>query len=212
MDGIISCRQCQRLVAFRESVKQDFSDYYCLPVESFGDRRARLLIVGLAPGKHGANATGRAFTGDASGNLLFKTLHKFGFANRSNSVSVDDGMALKSCRITNAVKCLPPKNKPLAEEINRCNHFLRQEINALPTESIVLALGAIAHKAVIKALDLAQNSCRFAHHARHQLSQDLTLIDSYHCSRYNTQTRRLSVDMFEQVFVDIRMQLDNGQR
>ncbi len=210
MDRVISCRRCHRLTAFRASVQQEFPDYYCLPVDSFGDHSARLLIVGLAPGKHGANATGRAFTGDASGKLLFETLHKYEFANKAKSVSNDDGMMLKSCRITNAVKCLPPQNKPLSEEINQCNHFLRQEINSLANGSIILALGAIAHKAVIKALSLPQKYYKFAHHAQHQLSAGISLFDSYHCSRYNTQTRRLSVNMFEQVFADIRVRLDRG--
>ena len=210
MDTVINCRRCRRLTAFRAAVQQEFPDYYCLPVDSFGDHSARLLIVGLAPGKHGANATGRAFTGDASGKLLFETLHKFGFANKSNSVARDDGMILKSCRITNAVKCLPPQNKPLSGEINQCNHFLRQEINSLSSGSIILALGAIAHKAVVKALNLPQKCYKFAHHAQHQLCTGIKLIDSYHCSRYNTQTRRLSVNMFEQVFADIRIRLDCG--
>ena len=210
MDRVITCRLCRRLTAFRASVQQEFPDYYCLPVDSFGDQRARLLIVGLAPGKHGANATGRAFTGDASGKLLFETLYKFGFANKADSVSLDDGMTLKSCRITNAVKCLPPQNKPLIKEINQCNHFLRDEIKSMSSGSIILALGAIAHKAVVKALGLPQKNYKFAHQAQHQLSVDITLIDSYHCSRYNTQTRRLTVNMFEQVFLNIRARLDCG--
>lgn len=207
MDGVIACRRCQRLTAYRAAVRQEFPDYYCLPVDSFGDPSARLLIVGLAPGKHGANATGRAFTGDASSRFLFETLHKFGFANKANSISLDDGVRLKFCRITNAVKCLPPKNKPLNREINQCNRFLRQEIKILSVGSIILALGTIAHKAVLKALDLPQKQYRFAHHARHQLAVGLSLIDSYHCSRYNTQTRRLTVEMFERVFADIRLEL-----
>jgi uracil-DNA glycosylase family 4 len=210
VDSVIACRRCQRLTEFRASVKQNFPDYYCLPVDSFGDDRARLLIVGLAPGLHGANATGRAFTGDVSGKLLFETLYKYGFANKASSVSIDDGMRLKSCRITNAVKCLPPKNKPSNEEIGQCNRFLRQEIESLPAGSIILALGVIAHKAVVKALDLPQINYQFSHHAQHRFAADLTLMDSYHCSRYNTQTRRLTKDMFEQVFADIRMRLDRG--
>jgi len=208
VNGVIACRRCPRLTAFRESVRQEFPDYYCLPVDSFGDAQARLLIVGLAPGKHGANATGRVFTGDASASLLFETLYKFGFANKSTSVSLTDGMSLVSCRITNAVKCLPPKNKPLAREINQCNRFLRQEIKLLEDGSIILALGVIAHNAVIKALQLTQKHYRFAHHAQHQLPGGLSLIDSYHCSRYNTQTRRLTTEMFEQVFTDIKQVLD----
>jgi uracil-DNA glycosylase family 4 len=196
------------LNAFRASVQQEFPDYYCLPVDTFGDAQARLLIVGLAPGKHGANATGRVFTGDASANLLFETLYKFGFANKATSVSLDDGMLLESCRITNAVKCLPPQNKPLAQEINQCNRFLRQEIKLLADGSIILALGVIAHNAVIKALRLTQKHYRFSHHALHQLPGGLSLMDSYHCSRYNTQTRRLTAGMFELVFADIKQVLD----
>lgn len=208
MDGVISCHRCPRLTAFRASVRQEFPNYYCLPVDSFGDPHSRLLIVGLAPGKHGANATGRVFTGDASASLLFETLYKFGFANKATSVALDDGMTLKSCRITNAVKCLPPQNKPLAREINQCNRFLRQEIKLLADDSIILALGVIAHNAVIKALQLVQKHYRFAHHAQYQLPGGLSLIDSYHCSRYNTQTRRLTAEMFEQVFTNIKQVLD----
>ena len=207
MEGVTACHRCPRLTAFRASVQQEFPDYYCLPVDSFGDPQARLLIVGLAPGKHGANATGRVFTGDASAILLFETLYKFGFASKSTSDSLDDGMLLESCRITNAVKCLPPQNKPLAQEINQCNRFLRQEIKLMSDGSIILALGVIAHNAVIKALQLTSKHYRFAHCAQHQLPGGLSLIDSYHCSRYNTQTRRLTAEMFEQVFTDIRQEL-----
>ena len=208
MDRVTACRRCPRLTAFRTSVRQEFPNYYCLPVASFGDPHARLLIVGLAPGKHGANATGRVFTGDASASLLFETLFKFGFASKADSVSLEDGMTLNSCRITNAVKCLPPQNRPLAREINQCNRFLREEIKLLADGSIILALGVIAHNAVIKAVQLTQKHYRFAHHAQYQLPGGLSLIDSYHCSRYNTQTRRLTVEMFEQVFTDIKQVLD----
>ena len=208
--SVINCRRCKRLTAYRKAVLQEHPDYYCRPVDAFGDERVRLLIVGLAPGKHGANASGRVFTGDASGKLLFETLYKFGFASHQTSISADDGMTLKSCRITNAVKCLPPQNKPSIQEIGQCNNFLRQEIKSLPQDSIILALGGTAHKAVVKALDLSPKYYLFAHHAIHLPSTRLTLIDSYHCSRYNTQTRRMSVEMFEQVFTDIRSRLDHG--
>jgi len=207
VNSVIACRRCQRLTAFRASVQQNYPDYYCLPVDSFGDDFARLLVVGLAPGKHGANASGRVFTGDASGKLLFQTLHKFGFASQADSFSRDDGMVLNSCRITNAVKCLPPQNKPLLDEIEQCNRYLKQEINALPSGAIILALGAIAHKAIIKALDLPQKQYKFSHHAYHPLITGANLMDSYHCSRYNTQTGRLNTDMFEQVLADIRRKL-----
>ena len=210
MDSVVSCRRCHRLVSFTRSVHQQYPHYYCAPVASFGDERARLLIVGLAPGKHGANASGRPFTGDASGDLLFRTLHKYGFANQPASTSIDDGMILNSCRITNAVKCLPPQNKPRGEEIDQCNAFLKQELESLPAGAIVVALGAIAHKAIVKAFNLAQSEYRFAHHARHQLAVGLCLFDSYHCSRYNTQTRRLTVEMFEHLFSDIRKSLGHA--
>ncbi|MFA9418745.1 MAG: uracil-DNA glycosylase [Gammaproteobacteria bacterium] len=210
MDSVVSCRRCHRLVSFTRSVQQQYPHYYCAPVASFGDERARLLIVGLAPGKHGANASGRPFTGDASGDLLFRTLHKYGFANQPASTSIDDGMILNSCRITNAVKCLPPQNKPRGEEIDQCNAFLKQELESLPAGAIVVALGAIAHKAIVKAFNLAQSEYRFAHHARHQLAGGLCLFDSYHCSRYNTQTRRLTVEMFEHLFSDIRKSLGHA--
>ena len=208
MDSVVSCRRCHRLVSYTRSVQEQYPDYYCAPVAAFGDERARLLIVGLAPGKHGANASGRPFTGDASGDLLFRTLHKYGFANQPASTSINDGMVLNSCRITNAVKCLPPQNKPLGEEIHQCNSFLKQELESLPVGAIVVALGAISHKAIVKAFDLAQGQFRFSHHARHQLPGGLCLFDSYHCSRYNTQTRRLTVEMFEQLFADIKQRLD----
>jgi uracil-DNA glycosylase family 4 len=158
---------------------------------------------------HGANASGRPFTGDASGDLLFRTLYKFGFSNQPASSSIEDGMVLNSCRITNAVKCLPPKNRPRGEEIELCNPFLRRELQSLPVDGIVVALGAIAHKAILKACDLSLTNYRFAHHARYQLPGGLSLYDSYHCSRYNTQTRRLTVEMFEHLFADIRQSLDH---
>ena len=207
MHRVISCRRCDRLVSFARSVQQQYPGYYCKPVTAFGDEHARLLIVGLAPGMHGANASGRPFTGDASGDLLFRTLYKFGFSNQPTSSSIEDGMVLNSCRITNAVKCLPPQNKPRGEEIETCNFFLRRELESLPADGIVVALGAVAHKAILKACDLVQAKYRFAHHARFQLPGGLCLFDSYHCSRYNTQTRRLTVEMFEHLFADIKQSL-----
>ena len=209
MGSVIDCSRCKRLTTYRKTIQQEHPEYYCRPVDGFGDDKARLLIVGLAPGKHGANASGRVFTGDASGDLLFETLHKFGFASHQKSISIDDGMTLKSCRITNAVKCLPPQNKPSTQEINQCNRFLVREMKSMQKDSIILALGTVAHKAIVKALDLAQKIYPFSHHAIHQLSTDLVLMDSYHCSRYNTQTGRLTVDMFEQLFSDIRIRLDH---
>lgn len=204
VDCVTDCRRCKRLTAYSQSVQQEHPDYYCRPVAAFGDSMARLLIVGLAPGKHGANASGRVFTGDASGQLLFETLYKFGFASQQTSVSAADGMTLESCRITNAVKCLPPQNKPSTQEIKQCNRFLRREILSMQKDSIILALGAVAHKAVVMAFEQPQKDHLFSHNASHRLPDGMTLVDSYHCSRYNTQTRRLTVNMFEQVFTGIR--------
>ena len=161
-------------------------------------------IVGLAPGMHGANRSGRPFTGDFAGILLYKTLHKFGFASAPVSVHRDDGLKLIDCRITNAVKCLPPQNKPETGEVRQCNRYLTDELKALKTGAVVLALGGIAHQAVLVATGEKRTSHPFAHAARHTLAVGLTLVDSYHCSRYNTQTRRLTAAMFEDVFSDIR--------
>ncbi len=193
------CRDCPRLAGFLDQVKSDFPDYHARPVSPFGDADARLLIVGLAPGMHGANATGRPFTGDHAGILLYQTLYRSGFSNQPDSRSRADGLELVGCRITNAVKCLPPQNKPLGAEIDTCNRFLHRELQTLPECSLVLALGAIAHNAVLKALGLKLKDCRFGHNALHELPTGLKLLDSYHCSRYNTQTRRLTTEMFEAV-------------
>ncbi|MEO1204011.1 MAG: uracil-DNA glycosylase [Pseudomonadota bacterium] len=173
------------------------------PVPPFGAANARLLVVGLAPGMHGANATGRPFTGDHAGILLYETLHKHGFASRSESVSADDGLELIDCRITNAVKCLPPDNKPVGVEINTCNPYLANELKTLGEGSVVIALGGIAHRAVIKAVGGRQADYKFAHAACHTLD-DFTLLDSYHCSRYNTNTGRLTGEMFDAVFAKAR--------
>ncbi|MGB0722257.1 MAG: uracil-DNA glycosylase [Gammaproteobacteria bacterium] len=201
------CRKCPRLAAFLDDVAAEHPAYHARPVPAFGDPTARLLVVGLAPGMHGANATGRPFTGDYAGVLLYQTLHRFGFASRPESVSAQDGLELRDCRITNAVKCLPPQNKPVGAEINTCNGFLRAELQGLPPGAVVLALGSIAHNAVIKALGLKQSGYRFGHAHQHDLN-GLTLLDSYHCSRYNTQTRRLTPTMFEAVFERARVLMD----
>lgn len=193
-----NCKRCPRLAKFLKQVKQEHPDYFSKPVPAFGDENARLCIVGLAPGMHGANATGRPFTGDHAGIMLYETLYKYGFASKPESRAGDD-LRMINCRITNAVKCLPPQNKPVGAEINTCNQWLRQELAALPEDFVIIALGAIAHKAVIKALDLKQSDYKFAHCAEHSLNNG-SLIDSYHCSRYNTQTRRLTLEMFEDVF------------
>ncbi len=193
------CRACPRLAAFLEDVKARHPDYYCRPVPPFGDSAARLLVVGLAPGLHGANRTGRPFTGDHAGLLLYETLFKFGFSTDSESSAATDDLRLLNARITNAVKCLPPDNKPVGAEINTCNAFLANELAGLPAGSVVLALGGIAHRAVLRALELRQADFKFAHAAEHDLGT-LRLLDSYHCSRYNTNTGRLTVPMFEAVF------------
>lgn len=174
-------------------------DYHARPVAPFGDARARFLVVGLAPGLHGANRTGRPFTGDFAGELLYATLHRHGFASQPRATSAEDGMRLSGCRITNAVKCLPPQNKPQPTEVNRCNPYLRGELAALPPGAAILALGRVAHGAVLKALMLPLRTFPFAHGARHRLAPGLNLYDSYHCSRYNTQTRRLTAAMFDDV-------------
>lgn len=193
------CRDCPRLAGFLDEVNARYPDYYCRPVPPFGDASARLLIVGLAPGMHGANRTGRPFTGDHAGILLYETLHKFGFSSAAESLSADDGLALLDCRITNAVKCLPPDNKPVGAEINTCNRFLANELATLVPGSVVLALGGIAHRAVVKARGLRQAEYKFAHAADHDLG-GLYMLDSYHCSRYNTNTGRLTPAMFDAVF------------
>lgn len=196
----LDCRACSRLATHLDWVRQKFPDYHASPVAPFGDPKARLLIVGLAPGMHGANRSGRPFTGDYAGILLYETLFKFGYASAPQSVAMDDGLALRNCRITNAVKCLPPENKPTTAEARQCNAFLKTEIRGLPDDAVVLALGGIAHQAVLRALGLKLSAYPFGHAARHRLPDGRTLLDSYHCSRYNTQTKRLTTKMFEDVF------------
>ena len=202
------CRQCKRLDDFLCEVKQKYPDYHARPVAPFGDNKAQLLIVGLAPGMHGANATGRPFTKDYAGLLLYEALYEFGYSNQIKSESLADGLELKRCRITNAVKCLPPQNKPAGAEINRCNQFLAAELKTLPDHAVILALGTVAHQAVLKACNLKLNSAAFAHNAQHTLPGGITLVDSYHTSRYNVQTKRLTKPMFSEVFRSIGRLLD----
>ena len=206
-DELLECRACPRLAGHLAEVRQQHPDYHAKPVLPFGDETPRLLIVGLAPGMHGANRTGRPFTGDYAGILLYDTLHRFGYASRADAVSLDDGLRLTGCRITNAVKCLPPQNKPEPAEVRRCNVHLKAELDPLPRRSAILALGAIAHQAVLMAYGLRRADYVFAHAARHTLPAGHALFDSYHCSRYNTQTRRLTSEMFRQVFDDIAQYL-----
>ena len=194
-----NCRECPRLARFLDVTKTEFPDYFCAPVPSFGDPNARLLIVGLAPGKHGANASGRPFTGDHAGGLLYETLHRYGLSSTSVSISNCDRLRLFDCRITNAVKCLPPENKPVAAEVNRCVRFLEPELVSVPSGGVVLALGKLAHDAIVRVFGLAPSRMQFGHGARHKLPGNRTLLSSYHCSRYNTQTRRLTVPMFRSV-------------
>jgi uracil-DNA glycosylase len=195
----IHCRRCPRLADFLDAVRVQEPGYYCHPVPPFGDPKARLLIVGLAPGMHGANRTGRPFTGDHAGILLYATLHQFGLSTGPRSTAADDGLRLIDVRITNAVKCLPPANKPLPIEINVCNKFLKVELEQSPTIQAILALGTIAHTAVLRASGLPLQPYRFSHGAEHRLPGHRVLVNSYHCSRYNTNTRRLTTPMFEAV-------------
>ena len=198
------CRLCPRLAGFLDEVRARHPDYWARPVPSFGAADARFLIVGLAPGLHGANATGRPFTGDWCGPLLYSTLHRHGFARQATSDHRGDGQALIDCRIANGVKCLPPANKPELDEIRRCNGYLAQELAALSRLAAVMALGTIAHRAVVEALGLKVSGYRFAHGAKLPLPNGATLFDSYHVSRYNTNTGRLTEAMFDAVVASVR--------
>jgi uracil-DNA glycosylase len=189
------CRRCPRLAAFLDEVRALHPHYHAAPVPPFGPASAPLLIVGLAPGMHGANRTGRPFTGDHAGILLYQALHQLGLASEARALSSDDGLRLAGCRITNAVKCLPPQNKPAPAEVRNCRHWLAAEL-AGGRPRVVLALGRIAHDAVLDALGAARSRYRFAHGKEHALAGGPWLVDSYHCSRYNTQTRRLTGEMF----------------
>ncbi|WP_028491102.1 uracil-DNA glycosylase [Thioalkalivibrio sp. ALE19] len=200
------CRRCSRLAQFLDEVRAEYPGYHAAPVPSFGPADASLLIVGLAPGMHGANATGRPFTGDYAGILLYATLHEYGFASAPESERADDGLMLLDCRITNAVKCLPPQNRPTTAEIRECNGYLAAEIAGVRPR-VILALGKVAHDAVLRTRGLALARHPFAHAAEHRLDDDIVLVDSYHCSRYNTQTGRLTPAMFRTLFARIREQV-----
>jgi len=201
------CRRCARLALFLDDTRAAHPDYVCLPVPPFGAADAPLVIVGLAPGMHGANATGRPFTGDHAGIILYRTLYDYGYATQPVATARGDGLALIGCRITNAVKCLPPQNKPVPAEIRACNSYLSADLCALPDGGAILALGRIAHDATLRALGMAASSLAFAHGARHALPRGVALFDSYHCSRYNTNTRRLTPEMFRSVFDNIATHL-----
>jgi uracil-DNA glycosylase family 4 len=188
---------------FLREIRRQYPTYYARPVPSFGVSWPRLLIVGLAPGLHGANRTGRPFTGDSAGQLLYRTLYRFGLASRPYSLAADDELRLIGCRITNAVRCVPPQNKPTAGELVQCSGYLKAELEALQPRAAILALGKVAHTAVLAACGLQQAEYRFAHGAEHALPGGAHLFDSYHCSRYNTHTGRLSEGMFAAVLARI---------
>ncbi len=203
-DAPEDCVLCPRLVAFRKENKQKYPHFYNGPVPSFGDSNPEILIVGLAPGLKGANQTARPFTGDYAGDLLFATLTKFGFATGTYRAHASDGLTLHNILISNAVRCVPPQNKTIAEEENNCRPFLINQIKNYPRLKLILALGGVAHKSVLTTFGKKKSAFKFAHNAIHSLGnnfgKDITLIDSYHCSRYNTNTGRLTVSMFEDVF------------
>jgi uracil-DNA glycosylase len=201
-----NCPLCPRLVAFREAARQREPEWFNSPVPPFGDSNGRLLIVGLAPGMQGANRTGRPFTGDYAGDLLYATLLEYGFAKGVYQARPDDGLALVDCRIGNAVHCVPPQNKPLPAEINTCRRFLSATIKTMPRLRAFVALGRIAHESTVKALGLRSVAAPFAHGAMHQAGT-LRLYDSYHCSRYNTNTRVLTPAMFRSVFAQVKADL-----
>lgn len=203
------CGLCPRLVEFRNDQRRKFPDWHNAPVASFGPLEARLLIVGLAPGLRGANRTGRPFTGDHAGNLLYPTMIKFGFASGNFAADPGDGLALADSRICNAVRCVPPANKPVAAEMNACRPFLVSEIAAMPNLEAIFALGRIAHDNVLRTMNLRLAAHPFGHASVHRLGPAIRLYDSYHCSRYNTNTGRLTEAMFDQVFEKIRSALED---
>jgi uracil-DNA glycosylase len=198
------CQLCPRLAAFRAANRETYPDYFNDPVPGFGADDARLLIVGLAPGLHGANRTGRPFTGDYAGDLLYATLLRHGLARGIYGKSADDGLTLLHCAISNAVRCVPPQNKPLPVEINTCRQFLARQIASMPQLRAILALGKIAHDSVVKALGAKPGAHPFKHAARYQIGK-LSLIASYHCSRYNTNTGVLTEAMFDAVVKEAKI-------
>jgi uracil-DNA glycosylase family 4 len=207
-----ACRRCERLATFLAEVQSAHPTYWCKPVPPFGETAARLVIVGLAPGMHGANASGRPFTGDYAGILLYRTLHDYGFASQAVATARGDGLRLTGARITNAVKCLPPANKPTPGEVRTCNRFLAADLRTVPAGGVILALGRIAHDAALRALGLKPGAFAFAHGAQHALDGGRLLVDSYHCSRYNTNTGRLTEPMFRAVFDAIARHLARAPR
>jgi uracil-DNA glycosylase family 4 len=205
------CPLCPRLVEFRHKNRLAFPDFHNAPVPSFGTLDGRLLVVGLAPGLKGANRTGRPFTGDYAGDLLYSTLLRFGFAQGHYEARPDDGLALKGARISNAARCVPPENKPTPAEIAACRRFLVAEIAAMPRLRAVVALGTVSHASVVAAFGLKPARVPFRHGAQHAVRADVALFDSYHCSRYNTNTGTLTEAMFHEVFAAVRRHLDGVQ-
>ncbi|MEZ5900522.1 MAG: uracil-DNA glycosylase [Hyphomicrobiaceae bacterium] len=203
-----ACTLCPRLVAYREANAEAEPSWFNGAVPSFGDANARLLIVGLAPGRGGANRTGRPFTGDYAGELLYQTLLEFGFAKGTYKADPNDGLQLHDAMITNAVRCAPPENKPTPAEIATCRAYFSARLAALPRLTVLLALGRIAHDQTLATLGLRKAQFPFAHGARHELGEGRALFDSFHCSRYNTNTGRLTPEMFRAVFADIRNAID----
>ena len=201
-----NCTKCRRLYNFRKKNQSNNPDWFNAPVPTFGELSSSLLIVGLAPGLQGANKTGRPFTGDYAGDLLYKTINKFNFSKGKYAGTIDDSLKLKDCTITNAVRCVPPQNKPISEEINNCNNFLKKTIEIHKNLKVIIALGLIAHKSIISALNLKQKLYKFKHGNKHKID-NLILIDSYHCSRYNTNTGRLNQEMFEKIFFEAKKEL-----
>ena len=201
-----NCSKCRRLYNFRKKNQSNNPDWFNAPVPTFGELSSSLLIVGLAPGLQGANKTGRPFTGDYAGDLLYKTINKFNFSKGKYARTIDDSLKLKDCTITNAVRCVPPQNKPISEEINNCNNFLKKTIKINKNLKVIIALGLIAHKSIISALNLKQKLYKFKHGNKHKID-NLILIDSYHCSRYNTNTGRLNQEMFEKIFFEAKKEL-----
>jgi uracil-DNA glycosylase family 4 len=201
------CALCPRLAEYRRANASGWPDWHNAPVPSFGPADAKLLIVGLAPGVRGANRTGRPFTGDYAGNLLYPTVAEYGFGEGKFDARPDDGFRMTACRITNAVRCVPPENKPTTDEIKTCNPYLNAEIEGLVNLRAILALGLIAHKAVLRSTGLVAARYAFGHGAMHELPNGLLLADSYHCSRYNTNTGRLTEEMFHEVFAELRERL-----
>ena len=204
----INCTLCPRLVKYRLKNRELYPDWHNAPVASYGDINSKLLVLGLAPGVKGANRTGRPFTGDHAGILLYHTLGKFGFAKGEFTGSPEDTLELNNCRITNAVRCVPPENKPNSGEISNCRKYLKYEIEQMPKLHVILALGTIAHNAALDSIGQKRSKWKFGHNSVHRLKNKLILIDSYHCSRYNTNTGRLTHAMFENVFKNIREFID----